>query len=211
MRSWRLRSVPLSAKIMHRGRTRGVACEGASGSLAVIACVAAVVLAGASLAARADEERTGRREGEPDDVVVGRAGGRRREDVARADGQAVRARSTRTSRSRRCCRRRTGSFPRSRPPRPRRRALTSSTSGAASGRSRTRGRAHTKPVSDYIPASELKHYLNTGEDTYDGQGVDGAAGTSSPRSRSSTARTCSRGPASRRRRRGRSCSRPATS
>jgi raffinose/stachyose/melibiose transport system substrate-binding protein len=27
----------------------------------------------------------------------------------------------------------------------------------------------TKPVSDYIPASELKHYLNTSEDTYNGK------------------------------------------
>src|SRR5581483_944898 len=27
----------------------------------------------------------------------------------------------------------------------------------------------TKPVSDYIPASELKHYLNTAEDTYNGK------------------------------------------
>src|SRR6266571_3952572 len=27
----------------------------------------------------------------------------------------------------------------------------------------------TKPVSDYIPAAELKHYLNTAEDTYNGK------------------------------------------
>src|SRR2546427_789132 len=27
----------------------------------------------------------------------------------------------------------------------------------------------TKPVSDYIPASELKHYINTAEDTYNGK------------------------------------------
>src|SRR6202162_5826467 len=27
----------------------------------------------------------------------------------------------------------------------------------------------TKPVSDYIPAAELKHYINTAEDTYSGQ------------------------------------------
>jgi multiple sugar transport system substrate-binding protein len=28
---------------------------------------------------------------------------------------------------------------------------------------------HTKPVSDYIPKSELRHYLNTQEDTFDGK------------------------------------------
>src|SRR5689334_1991681 len=28
---------------------------------------------------------------------------------------------------------------------------------------------NTKPVSDYIPKSELKHYLNTAEDTYNGK------------------------------------------
>src|SRR5260370_38872360 len=27
----------------------------------------------------------------------------------------------------------------------------------------------TKPVSDYIPAAELKHYLNTAQDTYNGK------------------------------------------
>ena len=33
---------------------------------------------------------------------------------------------------------------------------------------------HTKAISDYIPQSEVKHYLNAKEDTFDGKGVDGA-------------------------------------
>ena len=48
-----------------------------------------------------------------------------------------------------------------------------------------------KPISDLLPQSEWKHYINRGEDTSGWQAVHALPGTSSPRSRCSTARTCS--------------------
>ena len=64
---------------------------------------------------------------------------------------------------------------------------------------------HTKAISDYIPASEGEalHQRPKGGDTYNGKVWTAPAGTCSRRSRSSTARTCSRRQAWRRRRRGR--------
>ena len=98
---------------------------------------------------------------------------------------------------------------RSRLRQPRRRDRTSSTSGVASGALEDAWAGSTKPVSDYIPASELKHYSTLGKTRMTARSGR-RAGTSSRPSRSSIARTCLPRPASNRLARGHSCLRPAT-
>ena len=115
------------------------------------------------------EERTGCREGESDHVVVGRAGGGRREEVARSRRSSCTSKKYPNVTIKTVLQTTNGLVPAFKAAAAAKKGpdLQYFWGGIWSLEDAWAG--STKAVSDYIPQSELKHYLNTAEDTYDGK------------------------------------------